>query len=167
MGRYARIVLLTALVTLQAACGVPDFFYGSAGYWQRALSYSFFHANWWHLAVNALALWTIYNPQRKCKACRDFILPYIIAVLVYPLSLRPVIGFSNVLYACLGLRTPSLRRSWWRQPAVILFIVLTALMVFIPRISATTHLAAFALGVMLAALHRTYLKVTEDARRYL
>ena len=91
---------------------------------------------------------------------------FAIAVLVYPLSFRPVIGFSNVLYAVLGLRTPSLKSKWWRQPAVIVFLVVTVALVFVPRFSATTHIAAFVLGMAGASLQRGWLKLTRDARRY-
>ena len=87
-------------------------------------------------------------------------------MLVYPLSLRPVIGFSNVLYAVLGLRTPSLKSKWWRQPSVIVFLFVTIALVFVPQFSATTHIAAFALGMAGASLKRGWLKITQDARRY-
>ena len=92
---------------------------------------------------------------------------FIIAVLVYPLSLRPVIGFSNVLYAYLGLRTPALSDRWWRRPEVITFLVVTVALVLVPRFSATTHIAAFALGMGVAALKRKYNDLTSDFRRYL
>ena len=92
--------------------------------------------------------------------------PFIIAVLVYPLSIRPVIGFSNILYACLGLRTPPLSSPWWKQSSVIVFLVVTVALVFIPRFSATTHIAAFLLGMVGASLNRFYQSITNDARRY-
>ena len=161
-----RIIIIVLLVCLQAFFGVPDFFHGTSDYWLRAFTYSFFHANWWHLAVNSLAVWTIYPPRRGCKPCRDLLVPFLIAVLVYPLALRPVLGFSNVLYAVLGLRTPSLKSEWWKQPAVIVFLVVTIGMIFIPRFSATTHIAAFALGMAGAAIGRGWSKLTQDARRY-
>ena len=160
MVRWTIIILLTAL---QAFFGIPGFMTEGV-WWQRALAYSFFHANWWHLAVNAIAVWTIY--KRPCKPCRDLLFPYLIAVVVFPLSLRPVIGFSNVLYAALGLRTPSLRSRWWRQPAVIVFLAVTVVMLFIPRFSAMTHIAAFLLGMAGAAIRRGWLNITQDARRY-
>lgn len=159
-----RLILLLALVALHAAFGIPDFM--SAGpYWQRALLYSFFHANWWHLAVNAIAVWSIYAP-RRCKPCRDLLFAFIIAIVVYPLSLRPVIGFSNVLYAALGLRTPPLSSSWWKRPEVWVFLAVTLAMVFIPRLSATTHIAAFLLGMGGAAAGRLWQNLNADARRY-
>lgn len=161
-----RIILVLSLVVLQAVFGAPDYLLGSGSYWLRALTYSFFHAGWWHLAVNVIALWTIFVPSRKCNWLH-FVTGCIISVLVYPLSFRPVIGISNVLYAVLGLRTPSLGSRWWKQPAVIVFLLVTLAMALIPRISATTHIAAFLLGMAGAAVKRTYLELTKDARRYL
>ena len=160
-----RIVLILLFVALQAVFGAPQFLLGTEHYWLRALSYSFFHASWWHLAVNAIATWSIFAPSRKSN-CLHFVIGCIISVLVYPLSLRPVIGFSNVLYAVLGLRTPSLKSKWWRQPSVIVFLLVTIALVFVPQFSATTHIAAFALGMAGAGIKRGWLKITQDARRY-
>ena len=162
-----RIVIILVLVVLQIVFGAPEYLLGSEHYWARALSYSFFHANWLHLAVNGLAVWAIYDPRRRCNPCRDLLFPFIFAVLVYPLSFRPVIGFSNVLYAALGLRTPSLKSKWWTQTNVIIFLAVTILMVFIPRFSATTHIAAFILGMAGASVSRWWANLTKDARRYL
>lgn len=159
-----RIAIIALLVVLQAVFGAPEFLSGTDHYWQRALCYSFFHANWWHLAVNAVAAWSIFAPSRNNKV---LLVAFFIAVLVYPLSFRPVIGFSNVLYAVLGLRTPALSSPWWKHPAVITFLVITVAMVFIPSLSATTHIAAFLLGMAGASLRRLHQDLTRDCRRYL
>ena len=161
-----RLIIILLLAVLQALFGAPDWLRpDGAPYLIRALSYSFFHANWWHLAVNDVAVWSIFVPSRKCSAGM-LVAAFVIAVLVYPLSFRPVIGFSNVLYAVLGLRTPPLSSPWWKQPAVAVFVIVTLLLVFIPRFSATTHVAAFLLGMLGASLNRAWLKLTRDARRY-
>ena len=162
-----RIVIIAVLVVLQAIFGAPSFLLGTEDYWLRALSYSFFHANWFHLAVMCLAIWLMFRPGIRCKPCSDLLLSFIVAVLVYPLSFRPVIGISNMLYAVIGMRTPPLKSPWWRQSTVIIFLVVTVAMVFIPRISATTHIAAFLLGMGIASVRRYYHKLTQDARRYL
>ena len=164
MGSMARNIIIVVLVALNIAFGIPSFMYDGP-WWARATAYSFFHAGWLHLAVNALAIWTIY--RGRLRPWRDLVIPYVIAILVYPLALRPCIGFSNILYAALGLRTPPLRSSWWRQTPVVVFLAVTVAMVFIPRFSATTHIAAFALGMGCASLQRQWLKITADARRYL
>lgn len=160
-----RIGIIALLILMQALFGAPQYLLEPDGYWLRALSYSFFHGNWWHLAVNALAVWTIYDPKR-CKPCRDLLFPFLFAVLVYPLSFRPVIGFSNILYAALGMRTPPLDSPWWRQTPVLVFLAVTVALVFIPRFSATTHIAAFALGIAGAYAARWWNKISRDARRY-
>lgn len=160
-----RVTVILILAVLHAAFGVPPFL-TDGGYAVRALSYPFFHASWWHLAVNAIAVWMVYDP-RRCRTWRDILVPYVISCLVYPLSLRPVIGFSNVLYAVLGLRTPPLSSPWWKKPAVLTFIAITVAMVFIPRFSATTHIAAFLLGMAGASAGRGWKRITEDADRYL
>lgn len=159
-----RWALIAALVLVNALAGIPPFLSEDGGYLLRACSYSFFHANWWHVAVNCLAAWTIFDPRRKNTA-GQILSAYLIAVLVYPLSFRPVIGFSNVLYAMIGLRTPPLSSPWWKRGEVAVFLAVTIAMVLIPRFSATTHVAAFALGIAGAYLHRAWLKFTEDARR--
>lgn len=165
-----RIALIALLVAAQVLIGIPDCLYEGAPFLRCALSYSFFHANWWHLAVNGLAVWSIYRPQymklMKGNGTR-FIISLAIAFIVYPLSFRPVIGFSNVLYAELGLRTPSLKSRWWRQTPVIVFLAVTLALLFVPRFSATTHIAAFLLGMAGSAVSRSYKRLTEDARRYL
>ena len=155
------------LVAVRIALGCPSWLAGDeVNYWLRALSYGAFHANWWHLAVNCLAVWTIFNPRRNDNI-RNFFTAFVISVLVYPLSLRPVVGISNLLYAVIGLRTPALSSRWWRQPGVIAFLVITLLMLFIPQFSATTHIAAFLAGMLVAAVKRGLNSLLKDARRYI
>ena len=161
----ARVTVIALLIALRMAFGIPAFM-TDGPYWTRALLYSLFHASWWHLAVNAVAVWTIFDPRRNTRAWQ-VTAACVIAVLVYPLSFRPVIGLSNVLYAVLGLRTPPLRNPWWKQPAVLAFLAITVAMVFLPRFSATTHIAAFLLGMGGAALERAWKRLTDDAGRYL
>lgn len=161
----ARLILIAVLAGLQLAFGAPDWLQpDGAPYLVRAMSYSFFHGNWWHLAVNSIAIWTIYQRQSKYS---ELLFSFLIAVAVYPLSFKSVIGFSNILYAQLGLRTPSLSSSWWKQPSVIVFLAVTILLVFIPRFSATTHVAAFVLGMAIAGVRRFRNNLLRDARRYL
>lgn len=161
-----RIVIIAVLLAARVVSGTPGWLHpGCSPYWVRALSYHLFHASWWHLAVNCLAVWSVYRPGRPCKPCRDLVMPFLIASLVYPLSLRPVIGFSNILYAAIGLRTPPLSSPWWRTPQVVTFAVVTVALAAIPRISATTHIAAFILGMGCAAVGRQIKSLKDDAGR--
>lgn len=160
----ARVVIIGVLLVLQVIFGAPEWLQPGTPYILRALGYSFFHANWWHIAINSIAIWTIY---KTCNPCRDLVIPFLIAVAVYPLSFRPVIGFSNVLYATLGIRTPDFKSPWWRHPSVIVFLIVTVALVFIPRFSATTHIASFVLGMAVSWFNRFRQSLLKDARRYL
>ena len=159
-----RTAFITAIISAYFLIGVPDFLTGGGMF--AALSYPLFHGNVWHLAVNIIAVWGIYSPRYVCKPCRDLLIPYIISCLVYPLSPRPLLGISNVLYAVLGIRTPSLSSSWWRQPPVIVFLVVTILMLALPQFAGFTHIVSFATGVLLACASRFWQNLTRDARRY-
>ena len=157
MGRLI-IILLIGLHVLDT----PDFL--TERTMQSALCYSFFHASWWHLAVNCIAIWGLF---KTCKPCTDLLYAYFIAVLVAPLSSLPPIGFSNIIYAMIGLRTPALSSPWWRKPIVLFFLFVTVAMIPIPQVAGLTHTVAFALGVGCASLKRFYHKLTGDVRRYL
>ena len=161
-----RYILIAILVALYAILGIPDWV-RDGSYLLRASTYSFFHASVWHLAVNSLAIWSVFRKDNLCKACRDLAISYIIAFIVFPFSVRPVIGFSNILYAVIGLRTPPLTSRWWRSSQVIVFLIVTVALVFIPRFSATTHIAAFLLGIGCAYVRRFNQSIVKDARRYL
>lgn len=167
MGRILRYVLIIALVAVYAVYGAPAWLAGTdAPYMQRAALYSFFHANIWHLAVNCLAIWASFSPKRRRMGV-ELLLSYLVAFAVYPLSLRPVIGFSNILFATLGQRTPPLSSRWWRTPPVILFIVLMFGMLFLPQFSALTHIVSFALGMLIASCRRGIDSLLKDARRFI
>ncbi len=160
--RYFVIVLL---VLIYIVLGIPQWYMTASFIWQAVL-YSFFHASLWHLAANCLATWSILRPQNikwwKILSAAT------IAIAVYALSyFRPCIGVSNFLYAYIGLGTPSLRSPWWRKKETMVFIIVTVAMVFLPQISAITHIAAFALGIIGASIHRKYTSLMSDAGRYL
>ena len=167
MDGLLRYVVIAALAAVMLASGTPPGYLSGDGSWLlRASTYSLFHASWWHLAVNAIAVWTLLPRRGRWKRyLSELAVAYLIAVLVFPVALRPVVGFSNVLYAVIGLRTPALSSPWWRKPQVIVFLAVTAALVVVPSFSATTHIAAFVLGALGAALKRSIDKVTSDVRR--
>lgn len=150
-----RIVLIGILYIVFMLAHCPEWLAGTyVPYAIRAMSYSCFHANLLHLAINCLSIWVVFAPHKKDNT-PALIVGLIIAVLVYPFALKPVVGFSNVLYAIIGFRSPSFKSAWWRHPSVLLFLAITIAMIFIPHFSATTHMAAFALGVICSYLRRT------------
>lgn len=162
-----RVLVILALVLSQVIFGCPDrMLPGGAPYAVRALEYSFHHASWWHLAVNTLSVWTVYRPHRKDNIVHLFV-SFVVAFLVYPISLRPCLGFSNILYATIGMRTPAISSPWWRTTPIIVFLVVTVAMLFFPQFSGLSHIAAFACGMLTAAVQRFYKKNLKDADRFI
>ena len=126
---------------------------GTLGFWQRAMVYQFIHANPFHLAVNALALWGLLAPENRNNAIH-LGTGLLIGFLVYGCSPRPLLGISNAIFAIAGLRTPPFSSQYWRSKNVWLFLGINALLVFLPRVSAITHLLSFAIGLMLVNAQR-------------
>lgn len=149
-----REVIITLLFAVLVVLGCPDWLATQeVPYWTRAMVYPFFHANIFHLALNCLCIWTMFHPRFKDR-WRVLILGYLISVLVYGLSIHPVIGISNILFAIVGMRTPPFTHKWWRSKNALIFLGVNLLMVFVPKISAVTHIASFIIGVIIAHIHR-------------
>ena len=128
------------------------------------LLHHFWHANVFHFAVNALAVWTVLDPRTRPAW---WLLPagFAIGSLSYCFALKPVIGFSDILFAMAGLRTPSFRNAWWKSTNAKVFIGSMFLMLLLPGFSATTHIGAFALGAGVAFFIRFSKGLDYDTRR--
>lgn len=166
MVRAIRYIVVAVLIAIYFIYGTPECYAdGSLPFWERALTYSFFHASIWHLLVNCVAAWSLLVPRRK-GLLKDMLLAYVIAVLVFPFSLRPVIGFSNLLYAICGLWTPPLDSPWWKKTEVVVFLVATIALLFVPHVSGLTHILAFLAGMAMAMMRRWANKNLKDAERF-
>ena len=160
MGKARKVIVL-----LLAVCYfLPKPECLTAMVWPAHIVHHFFHANVFHFAVNAVALWAVLDERMKPPR---WLIPtaFIIGSLSYCFAIKPVIGFSNILYAMMGLRTPYLRSAWWKQPSVLVFLAVMLIMVFIPQFSATTHIASFVMGVIVAAIIRFSKALDNDTRR--
>jgi hypothetical protein len=124
----------------------------------------FFHANVFHFTVNAIAIWSVLDEKTRPE---KWMLPvaFVIGSLSYCFALRPVIGFSNILFAMAGLRTPSFKNPWWKSSSAMVFFGSMIAMLFLPMVSATTHLVAYVYGIGIAASIRFYKKLDNDTRR--
>lgn len=164
--RYALIAVL-ALIFLLA--GRPDFLAApDACFWTKAIAHHWFHANIFHLAANCLSAWFVFKvtPYRSERTnIRNFLTATIVATLSYAAALRPVVGISNILFAVLGLRTPSFKHPWWKNPGTIVFFAITLLMLAFPQFSATTHIVSFLCGTAIAAVKRKLNSLKHDYRQ--
>jgi hypothetical protein len=161
-GSNIRIIIIGALLSTQIAFGCPEFLHSDS--WHISLVHHFFHANIFHLAVNSLSIWTLFRKGFK-YSISPIVWAYIIGSASWFCTSADVVGFSNILFALIGLRTPSLKNAWWRQPSVIVFFAITALMAFLPQVSAVTHIVSFSLGCIVAGASRIINKISSDFRR--
>lgn len=161
-GNNIKITIIGILVTMQLLFGCPVFLHHGEGY--ISLVHHFFHANILHLAVNCLSVWTLFRKDIR-YSMTPLVLAYIIGTASWFCTSADVVGFSNIIFALIGLRTPSLRHAWWKQPAVILFLAITALMALLPQVSAVTHIVSFVLGCIVAGAYRVVNSLSRDYSR--
>lgn len=161
-GNDIRIIITGILVTSMLLFGCPDYLHGDGIL--VAMTHHFFHVNLFHLAANLLSVWLIFRKGRRYGVA-PFIAAYICATAAWYATDMPVAGVSNMIFALFGLRTPSLRDSWWRQRNVIVFICVTAGMALVPNISGFTHLASFILGSLCAVVCRSVKVIRSDYSR--
>lgn len=134
-------------------------------WWGISLIHHFFHANIFHLAVNCLSLWLMFRNPASVLRWRTVVMAYALATVSWFVSSADVVGASNFIFALIGLRTPSFRHAWWKQPSVRLFLAVTVAMAFIPQISALTHIVSFSLGCAVASVSRLINRTSNDLRR--
>jgi membrane associated rhomboid family serine protease len=129
----------------------------------RMALHHFFHGNIFHLLANLLSLYFVLPYLKRWQMG----VGYGIASLSVLASATPVIGFSNLIYAFIGLRSPSFKSKWWRHSGTIAFMVITLAMVFIPNVSAVTHIICFSAGVLVSAIVRQLKQISDDCKRYI
>ena len=156
--RYIIIAVLFAFFFVR----IPDELY--TGEYPAMLVYPFFHANIFHLLLNCLAVWTVFDQRTKPEW---WYLPigYIISAAAYCLTDYVIIGFSCVLFAIAGIRTPSFRSAWWRTWNCWAYIGTMLLMFLLPMFAASAHLIAFAIGVGVSICVRFKRRLDYDTRR--
>ena len=149
-------------MTIMLLFGCPVFLHHDDAY--ISLVHHFFHANIFHLAVNCFSVWLLFR-----KGVRYSVSPIVFAYLIGSLSWfctsADAVGFSNIIFALLGQRTPSFKHTWWRQPQVIIFIVVTALMALLPQVSTITHIVSFILGALVSGARRIVYRINRDYSR--
>lgn len=159
-----RIIIIGILYVVFMIFRCPVWLAGAqVPYLVRAVTYSFFHANIIHLAVNCLSVWAIWNGKDMKRDFRNFFTAFVIAVIVYPLGFRPCVGISNMMFAACGLR---IRPQWLKTASGILFLVIMLAMCFFPQFAGTNHVAAFALGMAASGIARSIEPLLNDVRRF-
>lgn len=161
-GNNIRIVTAGILVCMMMLFGCPDYLHGSGLH--VALTHHFFHVNVFHIAVNLFSIWTLFAKGRYYNL-KQLLAAYVIATISWYFSTGSTVGISNMIFALIGLRTPSLKDRWWRQSSVLTFFIVTVGMAFLPNVSAVTHIVSFVLGCVCAAVQRFVNRLGRDFSR--
>lgn len=161
-GSNIRITIIGVLLSIHVAFGCPKALHMES--WYISLVHHFFHANIFHLAVNCLSVWTLFRGGFSYNLA-PLVWAFIIGSASWFCTSTDAVGFSNILFALIGLRTPSLRSRYWRDPAVIAFVAITILMALLPQVSAITHIVSFVLGCIVAGASRIVNNISRDFRR--
>lgn len=161
-GERIRLVLTLLLGVMLFVWGCPEFLHEDR--WWVSLVHHFFHVNIFHLAINCISIWALFR-RRFVYSAASIVVPFLCATASWFVSPVDPAGASNFIYAVIGCRTPPFTHRWWRSQPVIIFLVTTAAMLFIPRISALTHIVSFALGIACAHVAR-FLKRRKYEGRY-
>lgn len=160
-GKITAAALLAALALVYALVPVPEWM-GEGASLRCALTHHFWHANVFHLAANGIALlsfaWVLPWWYRMLPAA------YAVASFSIIFATRPVIGLSNILFAFSGLCAPMVK-DYWKRKETWVFVAAMLAMLLVPRFSATTHIASFAAGFVLGAIHKTIRRTADDCRR--
>lgn len=127
-----------------------------------AVLHHFWHVNVFHLAVNSIAIWLAVSPRRRMS---EMFPAWAAASLSYAFAPGLVLGFSNILFALMGMDSAVRPRSWWKQPATITFFATMLLMAFLPMFSAVTHIVSFALGFVYGFVRKVLKKTLSDYGR--
>lgn len=159
-----RETFILLLVVIYFTVSPDAVFSGSMPWIGKAALHNLIHANVFHLASNILVFWMLYAPRRRHRWLL-LVLSFAIGTLAFAASTGKSVGTSDMIFATIGLLTPSFRAAWWRRPETVVFLVVTALCIFVPFISATTHIAAFVCGVLLARLGDVKSRMSNDYYR--
>lgn len=155
--RDISIIICGILLSVFLIAGCPQWLHQES--WWVAFLHHFFHANIFHLAVNGLSLWLLFKHRWKVSA---LLAAYLFASLSWFCSNADPVGLSNILFALIGMRTPSISHKWWRSQGAVIFFGVNGLMVFFSHVSAITHLVSFFLGFLYSAAAREINRLSHD-----
>jgi hypothetical protein len=157
MGAASRAAVITALLAVYILFGCPLWLLNND--WYIAVAHHFFHANIFHLAANSFSFWILF---RRKTSITEVAIAFLIATLSCFASPAHPVGISNFLFAYIGMLTPAITHSWWRSRKTITFLAINAAFVFVPQVSAVTHIVSFALGSLWAGVQRKINRLSHD-----
>lgn len=123
-----------------------------------ACTYSFCHANIFHLLSNCFAFIIAYN-EKMFKRKTIFII-YSCAILAVLPFHQQICGFSAVIFAMFGINASLANKKYFLN-----CIVAIAVGFIIPNTAGTVHLVSFVLGYTIGWANRLYIDYKSCLRR--
>ena len=157
MCAIGRTLVIITLLVVYIVSGCPEWLLSNQ--WHVAFAHHFFHVNIFHLAVNCISLWNLFKIKRSAYS---IVLAFFFATISWFMSPAHPVGISNFIFAYIGMLTPPISHPWWKSRNTIMFLAINAVFVFIPQISALTHMVSFALGSLWAGAKRKINRLSHD-----
>lgn len=110
--------------------------------WYQHLTYQFFHANIFHLAINLYVMWLCVTRFKLSQ--RQMLMCFIISALTPATLSMPTIGASGIVYAMLGIINTMVAKKLRYAMWIAVYIAISALF----NCNWSIHLCCYALGFM-------------------
>ena len=122
--------------------------------WHQHLTYQFFHANIFHLAVNLYVVWLCVTRFKLSQ--RQMLMCFIISAMVPATLPMPTIGASGIVYAMLGIINTMVAKKLRFAMWIAVYIAISALF----NCNWSIHLCCYALGFMSNSINLLWTRLT-------
>ena len=122
--------------------------------WHQHLTYQFFHANIFHLAVNLYVMWLCVTRFKLSQ--RQMLMCFIISAMVPATLPMPTIGASGIVYAMLGIINTMVAKKLRFAMWIAVYIAISTLF----NCNWSIHLCCYALGFMSNSITLLWTRLT-------
>lgn len=122
--------------------------------WHQHLTYQFFHANIFHLAVNLYVMWLCVTRFKLSQ--RQMLMCFIISAMAPATLPMPTIGASGIVYAMLGIINTMVAKKLRFAMWIAVYIAILALF----NCNWSIHLCCYALGFMSNSITLLWTRLT-------
>ena len=122
--------------------------------WYQHLTYQFFHANIFHLAVKLYVMWLCVTRFKLSQ--RQMLMCFIISAMVPATLPMPTIGASGIVYAMLGIINTMVAKKLRFAMWIAVYIAISALF----NCNWSIHLCCYALGFMSNSITLLWTRLT-------
>lgn len=158
------IVILAVIYIVSLFTDVTTLGAGLSSPWYCLFTYSFIHANIFHVSVNAVFLWLYWKNTRFIPTKTRIVYLAVIPAIAAALSLRavPTVGASAAVMTLAGILVAWFPRRLILRTTIIIVLSSLATFLFAPHINTPIHLYSFGFAFAAERLRRylTYVRKT-------